>query len=91
MRTASLWAGLTEYSASVGGATGTDRCSQLSQLYDNYLACPWAWACVQAIARTITAGSLVMDWDTDTGEGNQEAPEKMESVLAVERAYRLHE
>ncbi len=77
--------GLTEYSASVGGATGTDRRSQLSQLYDSYLTCPWAWACVQAIARTITAGGLVMDWDTDTGEGNQEAPEKPESVLAVER------
>jgi Phage portal protein/ParB-like nuclease domain len=79
--------GLTEYSASTGGATGTDRASQLAQLYDSYLTCPWAWACVQAVARTITAGGLVMDWDTDTGEGSQEAPEKTESVLAVERLF----
>jgi hypothetical protein len=79
--------GLTEYSAATGGATGTDRRSQLAALYDAYLTCPWAWACVQAIARTITAGGLVMDWDSDTGEGNQEAPEKPEAVLAVERLF----
>ncbi len=79
--------GLTEFSASTGGATGTDRRSQLDQLYDAYLTCPWAWACVQAIARTITAGGLVMDWDSDQGEGNQEAPEKPEAVLAVERLF----
>ncbi len=79
--------GLTEYSAGVGGATGTDRRTQVGALYDAYLTCPWAWACVQAIARTITAGGLVMDWDSDTGEGNQEAPEKPESVLAVERLF----
>jgi HK97 family phage portal protein len=77
--------GLTEYSASTGAATGTDRRAQLAQLYESYLACPWAWACVNAIARTITAGGLVMDWDSDTGEGSQEAPEKTEPVLAVER------
>jgi hypothetical protein len=79
--------GITEYSASTGGATGTDRRSQLAQLYDAYLTCPWSWACVQAVARTITAGGLVMDWDTDTGEGSQEAPEKTEAVLAVERLF----
>jgi len=79
--------GLTEYSASVGGATGTDRRSQLDQLYDAYLTCPWAWACVQAVARTITAGGLVMDWDSDQGEGSQEAPDKPEPVLAVERLF----
>jgi phage portal protein BeeE len=79
--------GMTEYSSTTGGATGTDRASQLSALYDAYLSCPWAWACVQAIARTITAGGLVMDWDSDTGEGNQEAPEKSPAVLAVERLF----
>lgn len=79
--------GITEYSASSGAGTGTDRRSQAEQLYDAYLTCPWAWACVQAIARTITAGGLVMDWDTDTGEGNQEAPDKPEAVLAVERLF----
>lgn len=77
--------GLNEYNSDVGGATQTDRRSQLQQLFEAYLACPWSWASVNAIARTITAGGLVMDWDTDTGEGNQDTPEKPEAVLAVER------
>jgi hypothetical protein len=79
--------GLNEYNGALGGATGTDRRSQLEQLYESYLACPWSWACVQAIARTITAGGLVMDWDSDTGEGDQEAPEKPANVLACERLF----
>lgn len=79
--------GLTEWNAGIGAATQTDRRSQLQQLYEAYLACPWSWACVQAIARTITAGGLVMDWDTDTGEGDQEAPDKPPEVLAVERLF----
>lgn len=45
---------------------------------------PWAWACVQAIARTITAGGVVMDWVGDTGEGDQQAPDKPDNVLALE-------
>jgi hypothetical protein len=79
--------GLNEYSTGLGEATNTDRRSQLEQLYESYLACPWSWACVQAIARTITAGGLVMDWDTDTGEGDQEAPGKPPAVLACERLF----
>jgi phage portal protein BeeE len=79
--------GLNEYNSGVGEATQTDRRSQLAQLYESYLACPWSWASVQAIARTITAGGLVMDWDTDTGEGDQDAPEKPASVLACERLF----
>jgi hypothetical protein len=60
----------------------------MQQLYEAYLMCPWAWASVQAIARTITAGGLVMDWDSDTGEGNQETPAKPDGVLAVERLFK---
>jgi len=76
--------GIDEYTAGVGASTQTDRRSALTELYEAYIACPWAWACVNAIARTITAGGLVMDWDTDNGEG-QEQPEKPPEVLALER------
>lgn len=77
--------GLTEANQGIGGSTQTDRRSMLGQLYEAYLACPWAWASVNAIARTITAGGLVTDWDNDDGEGDQEAPAKPENVLLMER------
>lgn len=77
--------GLTESNQGVGAATQTDRRSLLEQLYEAYVACPWAWGCVQVIAKTITAGGLTTDWDSDTGEGDQDEPEKPGSVLALER------
>ena len=77
--------GLNEYNQGIGVATQTDRRSLLEQLYEAYVACPWAWACVQVIAKTITAGGLVTDWDSDTGEGDQDEPEKPDNVLALER------
>ena len=76
--------GLDEIQAGMGASTGTDRKSMLQELYEAYLACPWSWSCVNAIARTVTSGGLVTDWDTDSGEGNQEAPEKPPAVLALE-------
>ena len=79
--------GLNEYNAGIGASTQTDRRSMLQQLYEAFLSCPWSWACVNAIARTITAGGLVMDWDTDTGEGDQDEPEKPENVKAAERLF----
>ncbi|MFE2832171.1 phage portal protein [Streptomyces mirabilis] len=77
--------GLTESNQGLGTATQTDRRSMLNQLYEAYLACPWSWASVNAIARTITAGGLVTDWDADDGEGSEEAPDKPEQVLLLER------
>lgn len=77
--------GLTESNQGVGAATQTDRRSLLEQLYEAYVACPWAWACVQVIAKTITAGGLTTDWDSDTGEGGDEEPDKPPSVVALER------
>jgi hypothetical protein len=77
--------GLNEYSSALGTSTQTDRRSLLQELYEAYLACPWAWASVNAISRTITAGGLVMDWDRDDGEGDQEQPDKPPEVLALER------
>jgi HK97 family phage portal protein len=76
---------MDEYNASMGAATQTDRRSLMQQLYEAYLACPWAWASVNAIARTITAGGLVTDWDNDDGEGDDEQPDKPANVLALER------
>lgn len=77
-------AGLDEIQAGMGASTGTDRKSMLQELYEAYLACPWSWSCVNAIARTVTSGGLVTDWDQDTGEGNQDAPDKPPEVLALE-------
>jgi Phage portal protein len=79
--------GINENTQAIGASTGTDRRSLMGDLNDAYLTCPWAWVCVQAIARTITAGGLVTDWDADTGEGDQEEPEKPPAVVALERFY----
>jgi hypothetical protein len=77
--------GIDEYNQSVGGSTGSDRKSLLAELYDSYISCPWAFATVNAVARTITAGGLVTDWNNDTGEGDEEMPDKPPNVLALER------
>lgn len=77
--------GLTEYNSGMGQSTQSDRRSMLQELYEAYLGCPWAWACCNAISRTITAGGLVTDWDADDGEGDEEQPEKPTAVLALER------
>ncbi|SRR6266851_3238376 len=56
----------------------------MQELYEAYISCPWAWAPVQSIARTITAGGLVTEWAADDGEGDQDIPDKPDSVLALE-------
>jgi hypothetical protein len=76
--------GLNEVNSSVGAVTQTDRRSLMGQLFEAYLACPWAWASVNTIARTITAGGLVSEWDNDDGEGDQDAPDKPAEVVALE-------
>jgi Phage portal protein len=78
--------GVDEVYQSLGASTGSDRKTLMEELYDCYIAVPWAWACVQVIARTITAGGLYSDWDSDSGEGG-EAPAKPPSVIALERFY----
>jgi Phage portal protein len=78
---------VNETYASMGEATGTDRKSTLQELWQAYLTCPWSWTCVQVIARTITAGGLVSDWDSDDSEGDQKAPDKPPAVVALERFY----
>lgn len=80
--------GANEINQGLGGATNTDRRSQLDMYFEAFLTCPWSWAAVNAIARTITAGGLAFDWDQDDGEGDQEAPQKPENVLACERLFK---
>lgn len=76
--------GLDENQNAFGAATQTDRPTFLQELWEAYLTCPWSWACVNAIARTITAGGLVTDWDSDDGEGKPQ-PAKPPAVEALER------
>jgi HK97 family phage portal protein len=76
--------GLTETNQGLGAGTQSDRRSTLDQLYQAYMACPWSWASVNAIARTITAGGLVTDWDNDDGEGSEETPDKPAEVKLLE-------
>jgi hypothetical protein len=78
--------GLNEYQSAIGASTGTDRQTLMQELNDAYLTCPWSWTCVQVIARTITAGGLISDWDADSGEGEEE-PDKPAEVIALERFY----
>jgi HK97 family phage portal protein len=68
----------------MGAATQTDRKTLMVELYEAYISCPWAWSSVQAIARTITAGGLVTEWQSDDGEGDQQVPDKPDNVLALE-------
>jgi hypothetical protein len=76
--------GINEITQGIGATTQTDRKSLLQSLHDVYATCPWVYASINAIARTITAGGLVTDWDTDTQEGDEE-PDKPANVLALEK------
>lgn len=76
--------GLNEWDQGLGAATGSDRRSMLSQLNDAYMTCPWSWAAVNAVARTITAGGLEMAWEPTEG-AEEEQPPKPPEVLALER------
>lgn len=51
-----------------GYAGETDRRSFLDELYGAYLACPWASACVDTTARTVTAGGLEIVPDNDSAD-----------------------
>lgn len=79
--------GLNEYNAQAD-ATGTDRSTLLSDFYDAFIACPWSWAAVNAISKTITGGGVAFTWDNDDGEGDQDAPSKPAAVLQCERLLR---
>ncbi len=69
-----------------GSAAGSDRRGLLGQLYEAYRTCPWSWSAVNAIARTITAGGLVTDYEGGGEDGDvDEVPAKPAQVLALER------
>jgi phage portal protein BeeE len=79
--------GVDAAESQTGAAQNTTRTEWLQALWEEYLRCPWAWACVNVIARTVTAGGLGMKWDGDTGEGDVKQPVKPAAVLAVERLF----
>lgn len=65
------------------GGTSTRQQSQsmavsrkelMDQLYGAYLACPWSSTCVDTIARTITAGGLEPEPETDAAD---QAPDRL--------------
>jgi hypothetical protein len=74
--------GTTEYNQGSNTSGGDDRRSLLEELYQSYLACPWASACVDAIARTITAGGLEVVWDGGDDD-ESEAPDAPPNVVAL--------
>jgi phage portal protein BeeE len=77
--------GLTEWNQGTDGSgNAQNRAAQLGELYDAYLACPWASACVDTVARTITAGGVQIDWCMDTGEG-EEIPAKPANVVGLQQ------
>ncbi|MEK6443626.1 phage portal protein [Pseudonocardia sp. T1-2H] len=77
--------GLTENNALADSSGGDDRASLMTDCYDAYLACPWSWAAVGAISKTITGGGLKFGWSNTDGAGDQEAPDKPIQVLQCER------
>lgn len=78
-------AGLTEQSVKSQGAGASDRQTLMTDLHDAFLACPWSWVAVNAIARTITGGGVGFRWDREDGEGDTEEPDKPLEVLQAER------
>lgn len=80
--------GLTEWNQNLGASTQDDRRTLMSQLYEVFLTCPWVWACANAIARTITAGGLQVDWDQDD-DGDEEKPDKPVEVVQLERLLKF--
>lgn len=77
--------GEDDAASSTGTAQNTTRQEFLQELWEEYVKCPWAFASVNSIARTVTAGGLVMKWDGDTGQYGQKQPDKPPEVLALER------
>jgi len=67
-----------------GGDLGGDRREQLQQLYQVYATCTWSAACVDAIARTVTAGGLYIDWDSDAQEDAKE-PQRPAQVRRLQQ------
>jgi HK97 family phage portal protein len=76
--------GTTEYNQG-GGDLGSDRRETLQQLYQVYATCTWSSACVDAIARTVTAGGLYIDWAQDDQEGTRKAPSRPPEVVRLQQ------
>jgi hypothetical protein len=63
-----------EYGLALAGTTpstvvaeSSERLQILNQIHQAYLTCPWVSAPVDLVARTLTAGGLQLEYDTDNG------------------------
>lgn len=74
--------GTTKQNAGYQGST--DRRAFLDELYGAYLACPWSSACVDVIAKTVTAGGLEIAPDVDPTE-KAEKPKPTAEVQAAQK------
>ena len=78
--------GSTEQNPGSNVTAGTmDRNTFMEQLLQAYLACTWASAAIDTIARTATAGGLEVYYLTDATGTNEtpEAPEEIKEVQAL--------
>jgi hypothetical protein len=70
--------------ANAGDYGGTTRQDFMGQLYEAYLACPWASASVDTVARTVTAGGLSLVPQVDNTEGDLPTPAPTAEVLRAQ-------
>jgi hypothetical protein len=75
--------GTTAYNT--GESCGSQsRAEAMSELYGAYLACTWASACIDTVARTVTAGGLDVLPDVD-GDDGPEIPKPTPDVQELQR------
>jgi hypothetical protein len=67
----------------VGAQGNQDRASSMRALFDAFMTCPWSSASINVIARTITAGGLKPEWQSDDDEGDLEVPPWPSQVQAL--------
>jgi len=78
--------GTTEYNQGDGG----NQVDDLTELYQAAVACPWAGASVNAIARTITAGGAQIVWVPDADvDGEEEAPPRPPEVIRCQKLLKF--
>ena len=72
--------GTSVYNQGDSGYDGQDRASFMAELVGAYMACPWSSACVDTVARTVTAGGLSVTPATLNLEQNAPEPQPTREV-----------
>lgn len=76
-------AGGTTVTNTGGAASGMSRQDYLASLYGAYIACPWSSAAVDAVARTCTAGGLLLSPDADDQQGSRVEPPGIQQLRGL--------